>query len=465
MVSTRSTFHWSTCGPHQRRSWVRTAAFRSSMSPVAGHAAATSACLQAARRRVTYSGATLLITATFRAGPERTPSSTMSDWVMGGAGRVEPHAARPAASRGRARADGPGSGRRPGPRWRRPHVGRRRCGRRPGYLAGRHRSRRRCPRCTVPARRWAASWSGMACMPIAGTAESPMARQCSTTSAMRALPDSAGSSWMPPSSGRKKRSMMRALKPCGLQRLQGADVGPAQQVAGIGRLHPAEQLARGATCRVASRSGASALGSSSDGRRSRVADGVGALAGPHQRAGQERTHLQAPEVELRRHLGVRREEDLEATVEPEAVDEIGAHPAPDPVGGLEHHHGSTGVLRHTGRGEAGEARTDHDHVDGVGQRAGRGVRHCPHDVTHRDVRVPVPARGREPSDSAGIVGEHVDPPPAHLPAPVPQRADRRRRAADAADDRVAVSPPAERRHHRQGRRHRRHGVHLEARRA
>ena len=66
---------------------------------------------------------------------------------------------------------------------------------------------------TVPGARPAAICAGMAPIPAAGTAESPSLSMRKMMSNMRALVDSAGSSWIPPNRGRKKRSMMVSLNP------------------------------------------------------------------------------------------------------------------------------------------------------------------------------------------------------------------------------------------------------------
>ena len=50
-------------------------------------------------------------------------------------------------------------------------------------------------------------------MPAAGTAEDPTASDRMTMSNMRRLAVRSASSWMPPTRGRKNRSIMRSLKP------------------------------------------------------------------------------------------------------------------------------------------------------------------------------------------------------------------------------------------------------------
>ena len=53
-------------------------------------------------------------------------------------------------------------------------------------------------------------------------------------------------------------------------------------------------------------------------------------------AGIEQGELEGVDVQATLHLGVGRQQDLEATVQLEAVDHVGAHAAPDAVGRLQH---------------------------------------------------------------------------------------------------------------------------------
>lgn len=71
----------------------------------------------------------------------------------------------------------------------------------------------------------------------------------------------------------------------------------------------------------------------------------------------ERGQVECP---ARRGIGV--VEHLEAPVELEPVDPVGAHPAADLVGGLEHEHVQTGAVQPARAAQPGQARADDDHV-------------------------------------------------------------------------------------------------------
>ncbi len=68
-------------------------------------------------------------------------------------------------------------------------------------------------RCTLPEGRPAASWLVISPMPLAGTPVSPVASVRKMMSNMRRDVPRAGSSCMPPTRGRKKRSMIAEEKP------------------------------------------------------------------------------------------------------------------------------------------------------------------------------------------------------------------------------------------------------------
>ena len=73
-----------------------------------------------------------------------------------------------------------------------------------------------------------------------------------------------------------------------------------------------------------------------------------------------------PQVEGRQidpgaHLGIRRVDELEAAVEEHAVEAVGADPAADRVGGLEHHDVETRRAQQPGRRQPGKpGPDDHD---------------------------------------------------------------------------------------------------------
>ncbi len=98
---------------------------------------------------------------------------------------------------------------------------------------------------------------------------------------------------------------------------------------------------------------------------------------PHQGTRLEGSQPQGGDVELPMHLGVGREQHLEAAVEAVAVDVVGADPATHPVAGLEDHHRPAGPGEHPGGGEPGQPGPDDRHVGSLGQRADAHAATCP----------------------------------------------------------------------------------------
>ena len=80
----------------------------------------------------------------------------------------------------------------------------------------------------------------------------------------------------------------------------------------------------------------------------------------HDRARCERLQVERVTVELRLHLRVRGEQDLEAAVEAEAVDDVGAHAATRTVGRVDQGDVAAGVAQRTRTGESCQAGAD-DH--------------------------------------------------------------------------------------------------------
>jgi hypothetical protein len=58
---------------------------------------------------------------------------------------------------------------------------------------------------------------------------------------------------------------------------------------------------------------------------------------PHQCAGLERLEIECADIELPGELGIRRQQNLEAAVEEEAVDDVGAHATADAIRCFEYH--------------------------------------------------------------------------------------------------------------------------------
>jgi hypothetical protein len=82
----------------------------------------------------------------------------------------------------------------------------------------------------------------------------------------------------------------------------------------------------------------------------------------------ERLQVERVEVEQPLGLGIGRVEQLEAAVEPEAVDDVGPHPPTDCLGGLEDDGLDAGLLQPDGGGQAGEPGAHDDDVGTRGQR-------------------------------------------------------------------------------------------------
>jgi hypothetical protein len=85
-------------------------------------------------------------------------------------------------------------------------------------------------------------------------------------------------------------------------------------------------------------------------------------AGTDHGARREGPQLQAVEPGRPAQFGVRGVEELRAAVEAEAVHLVGGHPPADPVGGFEYRDAHSGAGQMLGRGQTGEAGTDHAYV-------------------------------------------------------------------------------------------------------
>lgn len=120
------------------------------------------------------------------------------------------------------------------------------------------------------------------------------------------------------------------------ERAEGGDVGLAKQLGGAGA-HQADSLAEDARL-VGGRTDRSERGPQQRTRAPEwITDEIGRRAVPHERAGLEPTRVERVEIELGRQLRIGSEQYLEAPVEAEPVDDVGADTASDPVGCLQHH--------------------------------------------------------------------------------------------------------------------------------
>ena len=275
-------------------------------------------------RRAHTSGATLLITATFSTGPCPVPSSTTSLASIGASSRRSTPSDRLRRDLGEVEQP---------------------CGRRAfggdddggavDLVAALERDRWADVDPTRAAR-WiagqlAASCSGIACIPAAGTAESPSASIRKMTSNIRRLSPSSGSSWMPPTSGRKKRSMIVSENPAPTEHGR-ADVVPCSSRTGCMRRSRCRSRA------IRALSNSEPIGAVTVPRRrrspKRVGDHGAPPVAPHERTGVEGPQIERRHVELAVHLGVGGERDLEAAVEGVAVDVVGAHAPSDAVARL-----------------------------------------------------------------------------------------------------------------------------------
>ena len=158
------------------------------------------------------------------------------------------------------------------------------------------------PNSIEPAGSVAASWSGIACMPVAGTAESPSASMRKITSNIRRDVDSDGSSWIPPNSGRKKRSIICSENPASTRASRVDMSSPRSRSAGCGwrtrrRNHAHAEL-------VGDRpDGAPQRGERTLRRAERIGDHRPVGAELHHGAGIEATQVERAQVELAVGLG------------------------------------------------------------------------------------------------------------------------------------------------------------------
>ena len=269
--------------------------------------------------------------------------------VGGRAGPAPVQAERPGADRwpGRARTTrttppsnppppGRAAGRRRDLRWRRrrPAPGRWRRRRCAPWCRTRPAPRGRGGRCHLGRR--AASCAGSSPMPRAGTAASPSASIRNTTSNMRLDVCRSGSSWIPPNSGRKKRSMARDDR----WRRRSASMVVVSGRRSRAAAGPRRTSWRSTAMRALSRGepiSAPSVATRWRGWRKGSATRWKALACQTRAPGSKRQRSSAVEVELGLRLRVCGEQHLEPAIEPVAVDDVGADPAADAVGPLQHH--------------------------------------------------------------------------------------------------------------------------------
>lgn len=99
----------------------------------------------------------------------------------------------------------------------------------------------------------------------------------------------------------------------------------------------------------------------------RVGDGVELAIVEDSGAGVELLEVEGLIIEELLGFRVGGDEDLEAAVEEEAVDNVGAHAASDGVGGFQEEEGDVLGVQVGGGGESGEARADDDDSGGFGE--------------------------------------------------------------------------------------------------
>ena len=245
-------------------------------------------------------------------------------------------------------------------------------------------------------------------MPRAGTAASPSARALKMTSNMRLDGGQAG-----------------VELDAGEERPEEAVDDPGGEAAGPqlghgGQVLAPEQGRRVDAAHTSPEQGqASAIGDGPDrssGRRperpraaERVLDAMAAAVDPDQRAGFEGLEPEAGDVELPVELGIGGEDHLEAAIQPEAIDLVGAHPPADAIAGLDDQHVPPGSTQGACRGQPGQPRPDDDHLGGLRQGGGAG-RHAaaglPSKRSQRNLQ------GRVPELVAALLqhaGEHLLP--------------------------------------------------------
>ena len=192
---------------------------------------------------------------------------------------------------------------------------------------------------TAPSGRRAASWAGMAPMPAAGTAEEPTASDRSTMSNMRRLAVRSASSWMPPTEW-PEEPFDHALA-------EAVDAG-ARRMVEMSSPRSSSRGSRGGAgataspdgpCRRSFRPGRTPTTSNEP-----WADAAGRRPGAAfrhttpTRRGRTRRRCSASTSSWRCSSGYAVSSDLEAAVEVEAVDLVGADPAADAVRRLEQQH-------------------------------------------------------------------------------------------------------------------------------
>ena len=98
----------------------------------------------------------------------------------------------------------------------------------------------------------------------------------------------------------------------------------------------------------------------------RIAHGPQSAPLGHEGAGLKRAQPERRKVELTPALWIGIEIDLEATVDPEAIDRVGGHATTHAVGSLNHEHLPARPHKCPCTGEAGQAGADDDRVAGSG---------------------------------------------------------------------------------------------------
>ena len=154
---------------------------------------------------------------------------------------------------------------------------------------------------------------------------------------MRLLVCSDGSSWMPPTKGRKNCWMMWSLNP---RDCSDASVVMSDWRNSSGALVRRRRI-RWPKSRILSAiepTGAQTRPEQRSGSSDRVADQVHRCTGPYQGTGFEPPEIEGSHVELCRELGICGEQHLESAVQAIAVDHVATDPAPDAIGSLEDNH-------------------------------------------------------------------------------------------------------------------------------
>jgi hypothetical protein len=89
----------------------------------------------------------------------------------------------------------------------------------------------------------------------------------------------------------------------------------------------------------------------------------------HERSWVEGVHVERTEVDLTPQLGIRREQDLKPAVEPETIDDVGAHTTTHVILSFKHRYRERLGVQVSGSGKPRYASTDDDYVDSCRQQA------------------------------------------------------------------------------------------------